>query len=174
MEKNITYKHLYSSDEKLKWWGYGEWVEEPDEAEFEHNGILCKVIRSVAHEYPNTKYMFGGHFCGYCRIPKNHVDYDHKKPFDLGYDVHGGITYGKLDENEEYWIGFDCAHAGDIVPSLEASKKIRGEDEGIIELKLQFPDSPVWRIAYRNIRFVVSECKSLAEQIAEKITPDSK
>lgn len=30
-------KHLLTSDEKIKYWGYGEWVEEPDEVFFTHN-----------------------------------------------------------------------------------------------------------------------------------------
>jgi hypothetical protein len=174
MEKNITYKHLYSSDQKLKWWGYGEWIEEPDEAEFEHNGILCKIIRADTPKDPNQEDVFGGHLCGYCRIPKNHIDYKCKKPFDLPYSVHGGITYGRLEEDEEYWIGFDCAHSGDIVPSLEIFKKKYGEYGGIKELKSQFPDAPCFKEHYRNIQFVVEECKSLAEQIAEKILPPSK
>lgn len=33
---------------------------------------------------------------------------------DLVFDVHGSVTFaGKMDEDQVWWIGFDCAHYGD-------------------------------------------------------------
>lgn len=43
-------KHLLSSEDKLKWWGYGVWVEEPDLEEFLYKGLKCRVKRIIALE----------------------------------------------------------------------------------------------------------------------------
>src|SRR6266852_4741278 len=116
-------KHLFTSDEKLSWWGYGEWVEEPDEVTFEHMGFACRVIR-VAQQEPYIKEVcvFGGHLCGYVNIPVNHPMFS-KKYDEIDVDVHGGLTWSEMEKGG-YWIGFDCAHSGDYCPSLENNRKI--------------------------------------------------
>lgn len=91
-----------------------------------------------------------GHLCGYVVIPKSHPwhgkDYDE---IDDKVQVHGGITYGQFEKDygNEYRIGFDCAHLGDLVPTdlLIASSLARGE--------------------YRDIGYVTAECESLARQV---------
>jgi hypothetical protein len=54
----------------------------------------------------------GSHPCCYVKIPKNdnlyNVSYD-----NIDLDVHGGLTYSNL-ENNEFWIGWDYAHFGDL------------------------------------------------------------
>lgn len=74
-----------------------------------------------------------------------------KASMDIVFDVHGGVTYtGESDnypvESDLWWIGFDCAHAGD----------------GSLDSRLSFSDGPV-----RSLDYVVSECESLANQIKE-------
>src|ERR1044072_1633795 len=78
-EMKIT--HKFTSDEKKEWWGYGEWIEEPDLVEFEHCGLKCKIVRQ-AHQEPNTEefHMFGGYLTGYVSVPENHCKY--KKEYD--------------------------------------------------------------------------------------------
>jgi hypothetical protein len=60
-----------------------------------------------------------GYRCGYIRLPENHpwhgCDYD-----IIDASVHGGLTFSEPDESgirphpdSGWWIGFDCAHAGD-------------------------------------------------------------
>jgi hypothetical protein len=41
----IKKTHKFTSEEKLSWLGYGEWVEEPDLVEFEHCGLKCEIIK---------------------------------------------------------------------------------------------------------------------------------
>jgi len=98
-------KHLLTSDTKLALFGYGEWVEEPDECTFKHAGFKCEVIRNLQF----------GNWLGYLVLPREHpwygLHYD-----DIDAVVHGGLTYGKCDENDTWAIGFDCAHTWDIVP----------------------------------------------------------
>jgi hypothetical protein len=166
MTEQYEKRHLYTSDQKLEWFGYGEWVEEPDEVIFEHKGVKCMIKRMLAFE--NCGDAFGGYFCGYVCIPKNHKNYA-KDPFkDFRYDCHGGLTYGRLEENEEYWIGFDCAHSGDLIPSMEKLKQSRKDlfkecFEGLQEYKKMYPH--LFINTYRNIDYCINECKSLAEQV---------
>ena len=63
--------------------------------------------------------------CGYVRIPPAHpwhgLGYDDVRTLDDEYpDVHGGLTFAEPDEHcgkggpdDAWWLGFDCAHAGD-------------------------------------------------------------
>ena len=69
----------------------------------------------------------------------------------LAIDVHGGLTYSSDHEplgkpDGLWWFGFDCAHAGDSVPSYPT------EDRGDV---------------YRDEDYVIAECKSLAKQLSE-------
>jgi hypothetical protein len=150
--------HKYTSDEKLSCWGYGEWVEEPDEVFFTHEGLDCKVLRVYCQDGPN--HIYGGHLNGYVRIPKDHIYY--KKEYDdIECDVHGGLTYSR-NELEGWWIGFDCAHHEDIVPSMDHFFIV---SEEMLELRKIYPFSRVWERSYKNIKFVIEECKKLAEQM---------
>jgi len=167
-------KHILSSDEKLKQWGYGEWVEEPDLIEFEHQNIKCRIIRVSAHEMNGS--LFGGHLCGYICIPEGHPwkGLGENALYD-NIDVHGGITYNK-EEEDGYWIGFDCAHSSDIVPSLEVFRnKYRNSvwEKYIKDLKRRYPSSTRFNPTYKNINFVIEQCESLAEQAHRLIKNNS-
>ena len=103
-----------------------------------------------------------GHYCGYVGVNKYHpffeVDYQ-----DLwcGISVHGGLTYsgkeigGKDIADGQYWfLGFDCAHAGDVC-----------SEDGIDA----FGDAVyVW-----TAELVMRECENLASQL-KKIYDDCK
>ena len=98
-----------------------------------------------------------GHRCGYVAVassnPAHGVDVtDWDCPIDL--TVHGGVTYasGSLYGVEHpaglWWIGFDCAHAGDGVPGYE--------ELGLSHLM----DGPV-----RSLEYVSEQCELLAAQL---------
>lgn len=147
-------KHLFSSDEKLKKFGYGELVEEADEASFTYKGLRCLIERIMVAE--NEEFCFGGHLCGYVRLPDNHpwIDID---IIDVNTNVYGGITFS--DENEDgYWVGFDCAHSMDIVPSMQLDKAIK-------KLRQKYPKFHLPNPNYKNIKFVEEECKKLVDEI---------
>jgi len=83
---------------------------------------------------------------------------------DAVFDVHGGLTYsGEGDypvESDLWWFGYDCGHYGDgkSPEYLNAQRK-------------RYPDSPfMWDDdgEFRSLEYCVSECESLATQIAEK------
>lgn len=100
----------------------GPWYDEPDKAHWvdETTGLDCLIVRNRL-----------GALCGYVGVPPAHPW--HGKDYDDVYaDVHGGLTYAdRCQEDEEHgichlpepgrpddvwWLGFDCAHAGDLVP----------------------------------------------------------
>jgi hypothetical protein len=120
-----------------------EWMNEPDFKEFEHAGLKCKIIRQA----------WSGHLCGYVQVPKDHVHYGVSYN-DVEYEVHGGLTFsGFIKQDEDnYYFGFDCAHAWDICPER-------------VEQGDYWPSDGV----YRNIAYVENECRHLAAQIAANL-----
>lgn len=73
-----------------------------------------------------------GSRCGYVRVPKGHP-WHGQNCNDINSDCHGGITFTdadkkceKVDNDDGWWIGFDCAHYTDSPdPSLLPQKKSR-------------------------------------------------
>lgn len=155
-------EHIFTSDQKLKWFGYGEWVEEVDLLVFEFGGYECMVQRVCEKEpFAIDEHYFGGHLGGYIKIPEYHPYYNLSYS-DMGIVCHGGLSFGK--RHEKYWVGFDCAHSGDIIPSIEFTKTL---DEDIQELKKTFnlEHSPIFKRYYRNIDYVVEQCIYIVEQL---------
>lgn len=81
------------------------------------NGLIGDFPYSI-WEHDSSK-----HLCGYLGIPPKHPWY-HQHYDKIFADIHGGLSYS--DNSETYpsitkevyglniwWIGFDCAHAGD-------------------------------------------------------------
>lgn len=106
----------------------------------------------VIKRHPSLK-----HLCGYVSLDAHHPLYNksHKESdvFDK-FDVHGGVTFtgtldGEHNSNDKlklFLVGFDCAHAGDLVPEL--SKELVHGDE-----------------VYRDVNYVILECIKLAKQL---------
>lgn len=125
------------------------------ESEFEHEGLTCVVVASSR-----------GYRCGYVRVPKESIYYgkdwidDECGPLD----VHGGITYGSKDDDDRsyWWLGFDCAHGQDGKDeSLMSGKELEYHRE-CVSVYSSFDTGEI-----RTKKFVETECKSLAGQIAK-------
>jgi hypothetical protein len=134
----------------------GPWQDEPDKVQWidEASGLDCLIVRNGS-----------GALCGYVGVPPGHPwhgqDYD-----DVPADAHGGLTYAnRCQEDQEHgichipepgrpddvwWLGFDCAHFGDLVPGVDATVRKLGlrEREGI----------------YRDLAYVQAQVVSLARQ----------
>lgn len=134
-----------------------EWLSEPNRMEFKHNGFHCLLNRGPS-----------GAWCGYVAIPKGHpwheMDYsDIHQMYEL--EVHGGLTYSepcqgeichKTKTNDEvWWIGFDCAHAGDFCP---------GTHEALKKLGYNFHTS---MDTYKNKEYVIRETIKLCNQVVK-------
>ena len=68
--------------------------------------------------------------CGYVALPKGHPLYG-KHYDDLAIECHGGLTYSKFEDND-WVIGFDCAHGGDESRTF-TEEWLRSECESIID-----------------------------------------
>lgn len=155
-------------------WGDGPWQDEPDKIQFtdEATGLPCLIVRVA----------WSGHLCGYVGLSEGHpafgVEYSDVRraaPDDDGdewIDVHGGLTFSDLcqpgdgesrgichvpgegEPDHVWWLGFDCAHSGDLGPASAARNK----------------DNPIfarhdWE-TYRTVGYVKHHCAKLAQQLA--------
>jgi hypothetical protein len=134
-------------------WGPGPWQKEPDRVDFIHAGFACFAKRGPL-----------GQWCGYVGVPREHPCY--ANGYDgLDVDVHGGLTYAnKCDgpichvpepgmPDDVWWLGFDCAHSGDLVPGMNAHRRVTG-----------FPTSDYE--TYKDLAYVSAQIRSLAQQLA--------
>jgi hypothetical protein len=122
----------------------GPWNNEPDEELWvdRETGLQCLVIRGPSQ-----------YLCGYVAVPKWHLLYGNLDYFGPKLDVHRGVTWladhaGDCKEPDLWWIGFDCAHLGDLVPG---NTILYGRGNAV----------------YRDFAFVKEECRRLAEQLGK-------
>jgi len=132
-------------------WAVGPWQSEPDKAQWtdEGSGLPCLIVRAKG----------SGSLCGYVGISSTHPFFG-KCYSDLDLDVHGGLTFASkcMEDNKEqgvchivemgedddvWWFGFDCAHAGDYVPQY-----------GLDDIS-----------NYRDWAYLRAQCAQLAEQL---------
>ena len=147
-------------------WEQGPWMDEPDKRQWldPETGLPCLIHRGPS-----------GALCGYVGVSKGHPwyeqDYDacrvpENEDGDTYVEVHGGLTFaskcGPTKENgrgichvveqgeadDVWWLGFDCAHSGDLCPSRQRD---RGWD---------------YCESYKDFRYVELEVKRLAKQAA--------
>lgn len=120
-----------------------EWLNEPNEVEFEYKGFKCMILR-----VPQM-----GHLCGYVNVDDvAFINYERE------ISCHGGITFeGGMNDRTGNWIGFDCAHFMDLLPSMHnivsmySRSRIFGNDGQ----------------TYKNIEFVTNEIHSIVDQLIE-------
>lgn len=149
-------KHLFSHEFKLKEFGYGEWLEEPDAIEFFYKETRCAILRSPC-----------GNLNGYINVDKAHPWFE-KEFLEIDVEVHGGLSFSDFME-EEYWVGFDCGHSNDVCPAVEKVLKQREEemDNPLKNLDNEFKEAleRLRHRTYKNIAYVKSECEHLVDQM---------
>lgn len=120
------------------------WQWEPVHDEGQHRGISWSLERK-----PEML-----HWCGYVHIPPGHPWHgksDAEAPL-WDVSVHGGITWAALDDDGIHWkVGFDCAHAFDLIPGVPGM------------------DRPGLGCTYRDIDYARTEALRLAEQAADAV-----
>lgn len=135
-------------------WPKGEWSGEPDKMQWQdaETGLPCLIVRNR-----------GGALCGYVGVSQGHP-YFERGYDDCNVDAHGGLTfadfcqpYGEnneqgichvVDEGENervWWLGFDCAHLGDVTPAYDYSHG--------------------WESSYKGVEYVRGEVRQLAAQL---------
>ena len=148
--ENKTYHTIDKSS-----WGPGPWQSEPDKVQWAgpETNYPCIAVRQ----------RHSGHWCGYVGVEPDHPAFG-KGYDDLDCTVHGGLTYAdscQADRPEEiavchvpapgepdniWWLGFDCAHADDLMPKYYA---------------MGYGSSGT----YRTLQYVQDECRNLAKQL---------
>ena len=118
---------------------------------FNHQGLDCIIIRNI----------YSLAWLGYASVPADSVldgkNYNYWKDDDKLSDiekqindinVHGGLTFARYgywtDDKSKYYFGFDCSHSGDLTKQT-----------------IDFDFDTI----YRDKEYVISEVKSLAEQL---------
>jgi hypothetical protein len=139
-------------------WGPGPWQDEPDKKQWTdtETGLPCLIKRNT-----------GGALCGYVGVPEGHPwhgkGYGEVEPYADRCMEEGdeAETICHIPEPGEpdnvWWLGFDCAHLGDLSPAY----KRLWADAGI-------PTPP--RETYKPVAYVESECGSLAQQAIAALT----
>jgi hypothetical protein len=145
--QSLTYHFVDKSD-----WGEGPWQEEPDKMQWMDpgTGLPCLIVRG-----PH------GNLCGYVGVPEEHPAFGERYD-DVDVEAHGGLTFSDrcyLGEKEQgvchtvepgesdvvWWLGFDCAHGGDLCPKF-SRHRWHGD-------------------VYRDIAYVRQQVLSLARQL---------
>lgn len=87
----------------------GPWADEPDRVEW----LYATGFSGIAQRHPTS-----GHWCGYLVLPEDHPWRDQEDLSEIR--VHGGVTFfglaKHLNRPEDYVVGFDCHHLGDLGP----------------------------------------------------------
>lgn len=159
-------KSYTTIDRAANLWPNGPWDDEPDKMQWpdKATGLPCLAVRN-----PHV-----GNWCGYVGVPPEHPL--HGKAYSaFDADVHGGLTFadrcdpgepeatgichvpGAGEPHDVWWFGFDCAHYMDYSPRDVVYSQERG-----------YPFTPDAGAMYRSLRYVQSECRSLAKQLAKQ------
>ena len=135
------------------------------EKRFEYKGYSCVVVFQIM-----------GYRCGYVGVPKSHKYYKmsgwHDEPI-CDIKCHWGLNYfesnlvGQDDENI-WWIGFDCRHTFDG-KDYDACYKYFKDEEQVRYLDwMKNIDGEMYNdYQVRDIDYVIEECKQIVDQLEE-------
>jgi hypothetical protein len=154
--ETIEYRTFDKSD-----WGKGPWNDEPDKKQWLNTatGYPCLIVRNHS-----------GSLCGYVGVPEGHPCYQRDYQ-SVDVEIHGGLTFADAcaqdgDESRHichkasgddrvWWLGFDCAHLGDISPAHDAWGLARG---GVVGFNDELS-------SYKTVGYVTRQVESLARQL---------
>lgn len=73
--------------------------------------VIVKLLWNIGNFTMQNRW-----FCGYVRLPEDHKFYGKDvNELENLLTVHGGVTFaGALDGMDGFYVGFDCAHLGDM------------------------------------------------------------
>ena len=160
----------YSTKDKSGW-GEGPWQNEPDKIQFEDPAtkMPCLIVRNEV-----------GALCGYVGVTSDHPAFEQHYDSQVlrGVEAHGGLTFSNFCQREEtpaygichipgknephkiWWLGFDCAHLGDICPQMDAFMRELGREP--LRYRDIFDD---YGDTYKTVEYVREGCARLASQL---------
>jgi hypothetical protein len=137
-----------------------------------HPERLIEKGEHAGHQWNITNNGIG-YRCGYVRVDKGHPWFGSRG--DIDAEVHGGITFSDFDvscgkgPDDGYWVGFDCAHSGDLPdPSLvnldgsESNRQLVESINRLFEGMANFEDHSI-----KNTDYVRAQCLALCEQASK-------
>jgi len=151
-------------------WADGEWKTEPDKIQWldEATGYPCLIVR--------VKQI--GTLCGYVGVNNKHPLFGiYDRSLNADIIVHGDINYTSfcsgiichtVDDGEDdnvWWLGFDCNHAFDLAP-IDLSQKYGWKCPPHLK-NVELRISNALGKKYRNVAYVKEQCASLAMQLKE-------
>jgi hypothetical protein len=131
----LSEEFLFTCEEKLAHFGYGEWVEEVDKITFECQGFTCMVSR-------HSDIRQSGHLHGYVQVPQDHPLHRNKNFNTIA--CHGGLTYIDMT-----YVGFECNLITDYVPLPKGMT----------------PKCSSYKNDYKNVDFCIEICKIIVDQL---------
>lgn len=172
----------------------GPWDDEPDEKRWEAFNLRCLILRTPNMGnlcgyvgVPEAHALYGFSFDALVKRPDilhGRVDLDEigvlnvvtaslsvdpKEgwvPLSVVVNCHGGLTYANKKDDGWWYFGFDCAHAGDLVPAMQG---IMGQAvKRLVNLPRELQalmDATDRRSVYRNIDYVTNVTTNMAEQL---------
>jgi len=142
-------------------WGPGPWDSEENRYEWRSGGYPCLIVRA-----PLT-----GALCGYVGVPPGHPWYGKHYGELEDVSIHGGLTYAETgchggichvpqagESDEVHWLGFDCSHFQDIMPQMEATRRLIMPDAP------ERPGGMLGFCTYKDLAYVKAEVERLREQ----------
>lgn len=174
----------FDTDERKSTYPPGPWHDEPDKVQWADTAthLPCLAVRGPL-----------GAWCGYVGVDARHplfgVDYASAEDH-LPRGVHGGLTFadhcqpggeeraichipGEGEPDHVWWLGFDCAHAFDLLPAhIMFHRELAERDpqyRRLTELSKMGPFSDT----YRPLSYVQGECRELALQLTLPIVRGS-
>lgn len=141
-------------------WVSGAWDNEPDKIQWEENGVPCLIVRN--HQ---------GAWCGYAGVHRGHALFQKRYQEIDDVTVHGDLTFSEhcigtichsveLGEDDNvWWLGFDCMHAFDFAPGLWEIMNVLDYEK---RCGCQYLNGHYW-----TMEEVIGECKKLARQIGD-------
>ena len=154
----------YQEHKHFDWSEYepGVWNDEPDKIQWrdEATGLPCLIVRGPIAV-----------LCGYVGVSKGHrlygKFYEELSEEDC-VEIHNGLNFGSKcqvgedthalvchtvedgEDDDVWWLGFDCGHSGDITPDRKGGRKY---------------DFSIHGYTYKDVDYVKNEVKDLARQL---------
>lgn len=166
-------------------WANGPWDDEPDLIRWKHEPSGYDLLMWRNHM---------GTWCGYVGLPETHplhgLNYGSEE-FLERLETHHGLTFSDtfVDVKDRFelpdelrllwWIGFDCAHFGDVMPAMDALTSALRDTNGTLQrfeaMKKQLLESDPemlyhWRETYKTVDEVRLMVEDLAGQCAYAAT----
>lgn len=177
-------------------WGEGPWQTEPDKKQWRDpvTGLPCLIVRGPVGSWCGYVGVEPGHPLHGKEYGQAAVfpcsdectkDYHYACRPEAALNVHGGLTFsgacregateavgichlpGEGEPADVWWLGFDCAHAGDYAPGLDRIPALKYHDRytGKVDHEVAWPED-----TYKTQGYVEREVTELAQQI-EQLRP---